>query len=237
MKILAIETSALVASAAIIEDKKLIAEYTMNYKLTHSQTILPMIQEICSRVELDLQTLDYIACCSGPGSFTGLRIGAATAKGLAHGLNIPIVPVPTLDALAYNIFNTNKIICPIMDARRQQAYSAFYQWESGKLSRITEYMAEPINKIIDIAQELEKEVIFVGDGVPVYEELLKKQEKFLLAPPSCNMQRASCIASLGMELIEEGKAIKGSSFVPFYLRKSQAEREMEEKNKKQEELH
>lgn len=235
VKILGIETSALVASVALIEDGKKIAEYTINDKLTHSQTILPMIQELCSRVKLDLKTLDYIACCSGPGSFTGLRIGAATAKGLAHGLHIPIVPVPTLDALAYNIFNTNRIICPIMDARRQQVYSAFYEWKENKLVRLTEYMAEPIETIINMAENLEKEVIFLGDGVPVHEEELKKRKKFFFAPANCNMQSGASIASLAIELIQEGTAIDGNLFAPFYLRKAQAEREREEKIKKQEE--
>ncbi len=96
--------------------------------MTHSQTILPMIDEISHKIELDLSTVDYIACSCGPGSFTGLRIGAATAKGLALGGNIDVVAVPTLDALAYNVFDTDAIICPIMDARRQQVYTAFYQW-------------------------------------------------------------------------------------------------------------
>ena len=145
MKILALDTTGNVSSVALIDDEKLIGEYTINYKMTHSQTIMPMIDEIVKMTELDLKDIDYIACSQGPGSFTGLRIGAATAKGLALGLNKKIVPVPTLDALAYNIFETDKIICPIMDARRSQVYTALYMWNDGVLENITGHMATTID--------------------------------------------------------------------------------------------
>ena len=120
MKILALDTTGLVASVALVDENKTIAEFTTNYKKTHSQTIMPMVENLKNMVDLDLSTIDYIACACGPGSFTGLRIGAATAKGLAHGLDIPVIPVPTLDALAYNMFGTNKLVVPIMDARSNQ---------------------------------------------------------------------------------------------------------------------
>ena len=123
MKILALDSSGLVASAAVMEDDILLAEYTVNYKKTHSQTLLPMLDAIVSMVELDLNTIDAIALAAGPGSFTGLRIGAATAKGLGLALDKPIVAVPTVDALAYNLYDTDKLICPMMDARRQQVYT------------------------------------------------------------------------------------------------------------------
>ena len=129
MKILAIDTSGQTASAALIEDEKLIGEFTQNDKLTHSQTILPMVAEICEKTNTDPKDVDYIACAVGPGSFTGLRIGAATAKGLCLGLNKPLLAVPTLDALAYHMFMTDAIVCPIMDARRQQVYACFYEWQ------------------------------------------------------------------------------------------------------------
>ena len=164
MKILGIDTTGQTASAALVEGDKLIAEFTMNYKLTHSQTILPMIADILERTETDKASIDCIACACGPGSFTGLRIGAATAKGFALALDKPIVAVPTLDALAYNVFETNKFICPIMDARRNQVYAAFYMWENGKLIRLTDHMAESIERVIEIAEMLEHEVIFLGDG-------------------------------------------------------------------------
>ena len=134
MKILSLDSSGMVASVAILEDERLLAEYTVNYKKTHSQTLLPMLQEIAQMVELDLETVDAIAVAGGPGSFTGLRIGSATAKGLGLALKKPLVHVPTLEGLAYNLFGTEKIICPMMDARRNQVYSGFYsfEWKDGE---------------------------------------------------------------------------------------------------------
>ena len=120
MKILALDSSGLVASAAVVEDDITIAEYTINYKKTHSQTLLPMLDELRRMTELDLHTIDAIAVAAGPGSFTGLRIGSATAKGLGFALDIPIIPVPTVDALAYNLYGSDKLICPLMDARRDR---------------------------------------------------------------------------------------------------------------------
>ena len=234
MKILGIDTTGQTASAALVEDEKLIAEFTLNYKLTHSQTIMPMIADIIERTETDKATIDCIACAAGPGSFTGLRIGAATAKGLALALDKPLVAVPTLDALAYNIFETNKFICPIMDARRNQVYAAFYMWEDGKLIRLTDHMADSIECIIEIAEMFESEVIFLGDGVPVHKERLAQNPDFLFAPAYCNMQRGATVAALGRILAEEGMAKPSDQFELIYLRKSQAEREREERLAKEE---
>ena len=128
MKLLALDSSGLVASVALVEDDNLIAEYTIQYKKTHSQTLLPMLDEIKKMVELDLSTVDAIAVAAGPGSFTGLRIGSATAKGLALALEKPIVPVPTVDGLAYQLYGTDALVCPIMDARRSQVYTGIYEF-------------------------------------------------------------------------------------------------------------
>ena len=128
MKILAIDSSGIVATVAILDDDILVAEYTINYKKTHSQTLLPMIEEITKMTELDLKELDAVAIAGGPGSFTGLRIGSATAKGLGLALDVPLVSVPTLDALAYNLCGSADIVCPMMDARRQQVYTGVYSF-------------------------------------------------------------------------------------------------------------
>ena len=128
VRILALDSSGLVASVALSEDENLIAEYTVQYKKTHSQTLLPMLQEICRMVELDLNTVDAVAVAAGPGSFTGLRIGSATAKGLAFALNKPVVPVPTVDGLAYQMYGAGELVCPIMDARRSQVYTGIYEF-------------------------------------------------------------------------------------------------------------
>ncbi len=234
MKILGIDTTGQTASAALVEEDKLIAEFTLNYKLTHSQTIMPMIAEIIEKTETDKASIDCIACAAGPGSFTGLRIGAATAKGMALAWDKPIVAVPTLDALAYNVFETDKFICPIMDARRNQVYAAFYMWEEGKLVRLTDYMAESMERVMEIGEMLEHPVIFLGDGVPVHREKLERNPDFLFAPAHCSLQRAASVAALGRSMALEGKAKSGDAFELIYLRKSQAEREREERLAKEE---
>jgi tRNA threonylcarbamoyladenosine biosynthesis protein TsaB len=227
MKILSLDTTGLVASCAIVDDEKTVAEFTTNYKKTHSQTLMPMIKEMCELIELDLNSVDYIACASGPGSFTGLRIGAATAKGLAHGLNKKIIPVPTLDALAYNVMGANMPVVPIMDARRNQVYTAVYDTSDG-LDRISEYMACDINDLLSYVDSIADGAIFLGDGVPVFKDVISAYSKqFTFAPVSCNMQRAACVGALALENIEN--AVDCNDFEIIYLRKSQAEREREEK--------
>ena len=129
MRILALDSSGLVASVAVVEDDQLIAEYTVNYKKTHSQTLLPMLDEIVKMTELDLDTIDAIAVSGGPGSFTGLRIGSATAKGLGLALKKPLIHIPTLEGLAYNLCGSADIVCPIMDARRGQVYTGIYEFD------------------------------------------------------------------------------------------------------------
>ena len=128
MKILGLDSSGLVAGVAVAEDGELVAEYTINYKKTHSQTLLPMLDALRNMIELDMHTVDAIAVASGPGSFTGLRIGSATAKGLGLALDKPLVEVPTLEGLAWNLYGTDKVVCPIMDARRNQVYTAAYEF-------------------------------------------------------------------------------------------------------------
>lgn len=235
MKVLGIDTSGQTASAAIIDGQKLVGEFTQNDKLTHSQTILPMIAELCEKTNTKLQDIDVVACAAGPGSFTGLRIGGATAKGLCLGIEKPIVAVPTLDALAYNMFMAGTVVCPIMDARRQQVYACFYKWENETLTHLTEYMAESIDVVITKAETFEKSVVFLGDGVAVHKQKLEQHPQFYVAPAHCALQRASSVAALGQQMAKEGKATKGDLFSLIYLRKSQAEREREERLKKEKE--
>ena len=231
MKILAIDASGGPVSAAIADESKIIGEYTLNFKMTHSQTLMPAIDKIIKDIGFDIKELNYIACTSGPGSFTGLRIGAATAKGLAHGLGIKIVPVPTLTALAYNIFETDKVICPIMDARRRQVYNALYMWNESGLEELVPQEPRSIEEVIEIAESFEMPVIFLGDAAEVYSDVIKDNPMFKIAPVNCNMQRAASVAAAAFELIKEGKAVDFGDFAPVYLRKSQAERELEEREK------
>ena len=234
MKILAIDSSGLVASVALIADAECIAEYTINYKKTHSQTLVPMLEEIKKMIDLDLGDIDAIAVAAGPGSFTGLRIGSATAKGLGQALKKPLISVPTVDGLAYNLYGTEKIICPLMDARRNQTYTGLYEFcrkeEKLELKVIEPQCAVLLDEIINKINERNREVIFLGDGVPVFKKQIQEKVKvpFTFAPPCCNRQRAAAIGTLALEYMKQGKAEKASEHQPEYLRLSQAERERKE---------
>jgi len=195
MKLLVLDSSGLVASVALIEDDRLIAEYTTGNKLTHSQTLLPMLNEVIKRTSFEMEDIDAIAVAKGPGSFTGLRIGAATAKGLGLALNKPIVPVPTVDGLAYQLFGTSKIICPMMDARRKQVYTGFYRFEGGEMKVLKEQCAQSVEDTLDQLRKYNESVIFLGDGVPVYhDEIMEKMgESAIFAPAHANRQRAAAV--------------------------------------------
>ena len=231
MKVLGIDSSGLVASVAVVEDDILLAEYTVNYKKTHSQTLLPMLKEIGDMINLDLNSLDAIAIAAGPGSFTGLRIGSATAKGLGLALDKPIIPVPTVDGLAYDLWGTDKIVCPIMDARRNQVYTGIYEFCDGKLQILENQMAVSVTEIAEKLNALGREVIFLGDGVPVYRKTLAEVMKipYSFAPAHMNRQRASAVAVLGAQYYVQGRAESAMEHKPDYLRLSQAERERKER--------
>lgn len=235
MKILALDSSGLVASAALLEDDNLIAEYTIQYKKTHSQTLLPMLEEIRDMVELDMNTVDAIAVAAGPGSFTGLRIGSATAKGLAFALDKPIVPVPTVEGLAYQMYGTDALVCPIMDARRSQVYTGIYEFvyreSKYDMHVIKEQCALSFDEIAGVLNDLGRKVVFLGDGVPVFRERMAEvmQVPYTLAPAHRNRQSAACIAVLGRLYYMQGKVESGAQHAPVYLRLSQAERERVER--------
>ncbi|MBS7009374.1 tRNA (adenosine(37)-N6)-threonylcarbamoyltransferase complex dimerization subunit type 1 TsaB [Anaerostipes sp.] len=231
MKILALDSSGLVASAAYLVDGVMIAEYTVNDKLTHSQTLLPMLDVIKRQVGLDLNGLDAVAAAMGPGSFTGLRIGAATVKGLGLALDKPIIPVPSVDGLAYQLYGAQGIICPIMDARRNQVYTGFYRFEHGQFIVIKEQCAQSINDTLDQLKEYGETVTFLGDGVPVHQKAISEQmgKNVLFAPGFAGRQRAGAVGALAELYYEQGKAVSADDFEPEYLRKSQAEREREER--------
>lgn len=232
MKILGFDSSGMVASVAIACDDILVAEYSVNYKKTHSQTLLPMFDAVVSMTELDLDSVDGIAVAAGPGSFTGLRIGMSTVKGLGLALDKPVVAVPTCHALAYNLWGSDKLICPILDARRSQVYTALYEFKDEEMITLKEQDAMDINDLIDIINDLDRDVIFVGDGIPVFKERIEEKikNKAYFAPAHLNRQRAGSVAALGMIYMKEGKAENADDVKPVYLRKSQAEREREEKD-------
>ncbi len=230
MKILGIESASLVASVAIVTDDIVTAEYTVDYKKTHSQTLLPMLDEIVRMTEQDLKTVDAIAVSAGPGSFTGLRIGAATAKGLGLALEKPLIHVPTVDAMAYGLQGCRWLISPIMDARRGQVYTGIYSFED-EFEVIQENEAVAIETLLEQLENFENEVVFLGDGVPVFRERIIDRLGSLahFAIPACARQRAALVASLGAKYFAEGKTVPADDFMPIYLRDSQAERVRKEK--------
>jgi len=233
MKILGLDSSGLVATVAVVEDETLLAEYTVNYKKTHSQTLLPMLDEIAKMIELDLSTLDAIAVAGGPGSFTGLRIGSATAKGLGLALGKPLIHIPTVEGLAYNLWGTEKLVCPLMDARRNQVYTGIYSFEHGRLKVLEDQMAVDLSVVTEKLNEIGRPVVFLGDGVPVYREQLKNllQVPYEFAPAHMNKQRAASVAALGLVYAANGQMETAEAHQPDYLRLSQAERERMAKEK------
>lgn len=231
MRILALDSSGLVASVAIASEEALLAEYTINYKRTHSQTLLPMLDEIIRMADLDISDIDAIAISAGPGSFTGLRIGSATAKGLGLALDKPIIPIPTVDGLAYNLYGTDKMVCPIMDARRDQVYTGLYEFIDDRLNVISPQKALSIDELVEEINQIGRETIFLGDGVPIHRERIENKMKndYEFAPIHMNRQRAGAIAALGLQYYRLGQVESADQHQPVYLRMSQAERERAEK--------
>lgn len=227
MKLLGIDSSGLVASVAVLEDDVIIGEYTTNFKKTHSQTLLPMLDELKKMIDLDMESIDAIAVAGGPGSFTGLRIGSATAKGLGLALHVPIISVPTIEALAMNLWGAEADVCPLMDARRNQTYTGVYRFEEGQMKTIVKQCAVDVGEIIDAVNEEGRPVIFLGDGVPVFESQIAERCKvpYFFAPAHMNRQNAAALLARAKAYYQEGKMESAAEHRPDYLRLSQAERE------------
>ena len=235
MKILAIDTSGMVASAAVLTEEKILGELTINNKKTHSQTLLPMIDTLMKMLEMEVNDVDLLAVASGPGSFTGLRIGSATAKGLALACNKQIVSVPTLEGLAYNVTSSKSLICSIMDARNNQVFAGVYRFEQGQLKVVMEQTAIIVDDLVQTINEWKQPVIFVGDGADVYKAKFAENitVPFEVAPMHTNRQRASAVGMAALRMVAEGKIETADEHIPEYLRLSQAEREMKERMERQ----
>ncbi|MBR7021710.1 MAG: tRNA (adenosine(37)-N6)-threonylcarbamoyltransferase complex dimerization subunit type 1 TsaB [Lachnospiraceae bacterium] len=231
MKILAIDSSAQVASVAVLTETTVLAEYSVDYKKTHSQTLLPMIDEVLRMTETAKEDIDAIAVAAGPGSFTGLRIGAATVKGLAMVWNVPVIPVSTVAGLACNLAGTDGLVCPLMDARRGQVYTGVYGFEGSTAVEYVNDACMTIEPLIAKINELGRKVTFVGDALTVFKEKLKSSVTvpYSFAPIHLAKQSAASVGWLGLKLLAEGKTVTAEEFVPTYLRISQAEREREER--------
>ncbi len=222
MLILGIETSTMTGSVALMDEESLIAEYTLNLKETHTSRLMPAIDKALKDASLTIQDLDGIAVSLGPGSFTGLRIGIATAKGLTQGLNIPVVGIPTLDGLAFNLSHCKDLICPILDARKEEVYCALYK--NGK--RLTKHMVcKPVELLKKVKSKVESQklkVVFLGNGIEVYRDLVKKKlgKKAVFAPKARRLPNASSIAELGLTKLKRGKKSELLTLKVIYIRPS-----------------
>lgn len=232
MNIFGIDTCCMVATAAVMADDRLVAQAIQNNKKTHSQRIMPMIEQMLFQAELSLTDMDCFAAAVGPGSFTGVRIGVATAKALAHATGKPCIAVSTLHALANNLAHFDGIICPIMDARRNQVYNALFN--GGDVTRITDDRALSIDELLEELKSRKEKIIFSGDGVAVFEEKIKAElkDRVVIAQRMQRMNLAASVTEIGYKMYLDGKIVTYGELVPQYLRLSQAERERLEKEKK-----
>lgn len=229
MRILAVDTSTNVASAAILEDQTIIGEYNCNRGKTHSQRLMPMVQHLMETTGLTVNDIDAFSASIGPGSFTGLRIGVTTIKAMAFAAEKPVISVHTLDALAYNLPFAENLICPMIDARNNQVFTAIYRFIGDKLERLTDYVGIPVTELADILRKMEGDTVFLGDACNMHRDYFVSElgNRVKIAPPGTALAKASSVAILAGKAYSEGKLESCYDMVPFYLRKSQAERERE----------
>lgn len=230
MKILSLDSSTESATCAVLEDDRLLGEITFNYKKQHSVVLMSMIDSLLKNLKLDIASIDGFVVSKGPGSFTGLRIGASVIKGLSQGTGKPFVGISSLDALAYNLAYTSGIICPILDALRGNVYTALYTFVDNKLHMISEHMVISIEDLISLLSKHNQSICFIGDAVPKFKDDLSSSiQNVRFAPTHLNLVRASSLGELGLNLLSSGIHDDLYTFAPFYLRKSQAEREYDKK--------
>ncbi len=229
MKILAIDTSAKAASVCIAQEDKIIGEFFINTSLTHSRTLIPMIEQLCVNSGVSLNEIEAIAVNAGPGSFTGVRIGVAAAKGLAFENNLPCVAVSTLESMAYNALYSDCVICAVMDARCSQVYNALFRVKDGQLTRLCDDRALALN---DLEQELKtvyngEKIMLIGDGAEISFEFLRKSvPDVFLSPVNIRVQKASSTALAAFKSISAGEVLTDEGLMPVYLRLPQAQREL-----------
>ncbi|SMC25532.1 tRNA threonylcarbamoyl adenosine modification protein YeaZ [Clostridium acidisoli DSM 12555] len=233
MRILSIDSATEAATCSVIEDDKLLGEITFNYKKQHSVILMTIIDNLLKNINKTINDIDGFVVSKGPGSFTGLRIGMATIKGLSQGTNKPFVNISSLDALAYNLAYTDGIICPILNALRGNVYTALYSFNNNKLERLTDYMVISLEELLSLLKEKNTSVTFIGDGVPLFKDSIKLSiPNVKFAPTSLNLVKASALAELGLEKLLEGEYDDLYTSAPIYIRKSQAEREYEKRTGK-----
>ena len=228
MKVLGIDTSTSCGSVGLIDDGEVISDYLLNIPVTHSERLLGAIEFVLKETRCPIENLEGWAISLGPGSFTGLRIGVSTVKGLAFATGKPVAGVSTLDVLASQIAPTSYLICPILDARKKEVYTAFYRYEEdGSLRRQSNYQAIGPEELV---KRITEQTIFLGDGVRTYRDFLLNSLPslaiFPLAP--LHVSRGSVVANLGSELLQKGECLDLSTFAPIYVRPSEAEMKWQE---------
>ena len=237
MLILAFETSAKAASVALLDGKKLLAESYQNTGMTHSQTLMVMAEDMLKQCEKNADNVDAVAVAEGPGSFTGVRIGVAAAKGFAWGRQIPCYGVSTLEAMAESLGIYDGYICPVMDARRNQVYNALFEVNCGNLTRIQEDRAISLQDLGEDVKNLNKPIFLVGDGsILCYNALLEKVPSLVLPPEHRMHQRAVGVGLIAARRSAAGIPGDAAALTPNYLRLSQAERERMEREQKKKEI-
>lgn len=230
MKILAVDTSATAASVAVAEENKLIGEFSINTALTHSQTLMPMVDELLKNTGLSVNDIDAVAVNAGPGSFTGVRIGVAAVKGIAFPKNLPCVSVSTLESMAYNMLGNDCIVCSVMDARCSQVYNALFRVKGCTVTRMTDDRALSLTDLKNELRNINEKVILVGDGAVLCSKFLGEElENIMLAPFNNRIQTASSVAYAAFEKINNGETVKADELMPVYLRLPQAQRELNKK--------
>ncbi|ABR47029.1 peptidase M22, glycoprotease [Alkaliphilus metalliredigens QYMF] len=233
MKILALDTSSIVGTVALLDGEKLAGEIIVNYKRTHSQQLMPMIQDLLESCALKPKDIDVFAVSLGPGSFTGLRIGVSTMKAMAQALDKPIVGISTLDGLAFNLLYSQGIICPIIDAQRDMVYTASYRWSGEDFQQVKDYEMIHIDEMIQRFDGETESIIFVGDAVEKLKERIQHslKKRAVFPPGMVAMARASAIGELARRAVIEGRVQKPEDVMPIYMRKSEAEKQFEAKMK------
>lgn len=229
MIVLSIDSSSLVTTVALLKDEHVLGEYTLNFKREHSVILMEKVEMLLKDCEIDINDVDGFVVSKGPGSFTGLRIGMATVKGLSMGSNKPYVSISSLDALANSLLTFDGIICPIMDALRDSVYTCLYKNVDGKLTKLIDYSALSLNELAELLNKKGENVIFTGDGVSKHKEFLSPNvNNAIFAPTHLSIIRASSLGEIGMIELKAGNADCINSS-PLYLKKPQAERELEQR--------
>ncbi len=227
MNILTVDTSATSASVCVAQENKIIGEFSINTSLTHSQTLVPMIEQVAEKTGVSLDNIDAIAVNAGPGSFTGVRIGVAAVKGIAFSRNIPCVSVSTLESMAYNMLDSECIVCAVMDARCSQVYNALFKISNGKVERLVEDRALSLADLKLDLQNYSEKIILVGDGAEItFNYLENSLQNVFLASVNNRIQKASSIACVAFEKIRRNETMTASELMPVYLRLPQAQREL-----------